>query len=791
MIRVLGSWIVVCLVTFSVAFAGDWPHLRGPNLDGRVAGAGALQDGQFGLKLAWKAPLGPGYSGVAIADGRAVTLYSEGESDWAVALDVKTGKQAWRYRIAEINKGRDGSDDGPLSTPVISDGVVYGLGPKGQLFALRVSDGEKVWSKTLQQDFGAEVPHFGFTTTPLVEGDLLVVQTGGAEGRAISGIDKKTGETRWSLGDEKVEYQSPASMELGGRRQIVAISGRQVQGLEPSTGKVLWEHPLEENDSVGSANPTYAGGDRLLLFASGAAVVLQVGATDDGFEVEELYRSKELGNTYAVPVYHDGHLYGFKGQFLTCVNAETGERVWKSRPPGGRGLILVDWHLVVFGAEGNVVVAEATPEGYREKTRLQALDGSGYTWPSFADGQIFVRNLKEMASVSVVAGSAASIASAGPGAGAGAATEFGKFVRQVETAEGKAAMLDEFMNRNEQFPLVEGAYAHFVYRGDVEEIAITGTMIETGNPEPMERIAGTDFYYRTYELEPGGRWEYQFNRNFDERITDPLNPKTAPGRFGDQKLSVVMTAGYEEPAYLVEYSGGERGTLETFTFKSESLENEREVSVYLPAGYQGSDRSYPLLIVHQGKDWLERGLMANSLDNLIGDRVAPVVVAFVQPIEEWWLEAGGTGTDEYVKMLAKEFVPYLEGKYRLSGEADSRALMGTGYFGVTAAYGAFKHSDVFGGVALQSIALGLGTDDALMEQIRGKNDGITVYLDWNRYELRRIDSDIDFHQDNVTLARALEENGHEFVGGEVLDSYGWGGWRTRTDKILETLFPAN
>jgi len=792
MIRVLGSWIVVCLVALSVAVAGDWPHLRGPNLDGRVAGAGALQDGQFGLKLAWKAPLGPGYSGVAIADGRAVTLYSDGESDWAVALDVKTGKQAWRYRIAEANKGHDGSDDGPLSTPVISDGVVYGLGPKGQLFAVRVSDGEKVWSKSLQQDFGAEVPHFGFTTTPLVEGDLLVVQTGGAEGRAISGIDKKTGEMRWSLGDDKVEYQSPASMELGGRRQIVAISGKQIQGIQPSTGKVLWEHALDENDSVGSANPTHAGGDRLLLFASGAAVVLQVGATDEGFEVKELYRSEELGNTYAVPVYHDGHLYGFKGQFLTCVNAETGERVWKSRPPGGRGLILVDWHLVVFGAEGNVVVAEATPEGYREKTRLQALDGSGYTWPSFADGQIFVRNLKEMASVSVVAGSAASIASAGPGSGAGAfsATEFGKFVRQVETAEGKAAMLDEFMNRNEQFPLVEGAYAHFVYRGDVEEIAITGTMIETGNPEPMERIAGTDFYYRTYELEPGGRWEYQFNRNFDERITDPLNPRTTPGRFGDQKLSVIMTAGYEEPAYLAEPSGGERGTLETFTFKSESLGNEREVSVYLPARYQGSGRAYPLLIVHQGKDWLERGLMANSLDNLIGDRVAPVVVAFVQPIGEWWLEAGGTGTEEYVKMLAEEFVPYLEGKYRLSGEAGSRALMGTGYFGVTAAYGAFKYSDVFGGVALQSVALGLGTDGALMEQIRGEDDGITVYLDWNRYELRRIDSDVDFHQDNLTLALALEENGHEFAGGEVLDSYGWGGWRTRTDKILETLFPA-
>ena len=145
----------------------------------------------------------------------------------------------------------------------------------------------------------------------------------------------------------------------------------------------------------------FVGDDRFLTLTSEGAAVFRVGRSADGFSVELLYVSEALGRNYAPPVYHEGHLYGFRGQVLTCVNAANGERVWRSRPPGGDGLILVEDHLVIFGSAGHVVIVEATPEGYRERARVQALDASSLTWPSFSDGTIFVRNLGEMAAVRI------------------------------------------------------------------------------------------------------------------------------------------------------------------------------------------------------------------------------------------------------------------------------------------------------------------------------------------------------------------------------------------------------
>jgi len=468
--------LVIGVFVGTAAAAGEWPHPRGPNLDGSVGSAGAMRQEQLGLELAWKAPLGLGYSGVAVVGDRAVTLYSDDEANWVVALDTRTGRPLWRHRLGDANKGYDGSDGGPLSSPVISDGMVYALSPEGRLVALSLADGKPGWTKMLAQEFDSAAPHFGFTTTPLVAGDVLVVQTGGNEGRAISGLHRKTGVALWSSGDAKVDYQSPSLMQLAGRPQIVAVSGQQIHGLIPETGQILWEVSLGEEDHADNANPTHIGGDRFLLFVNGEAAVFEASRAVEGYEAREVYRSKELGGTYAPPVYHDGHLYGFKRQFLTCINAKTGERLWKSRPPGGRGLILVDDHLVVFGAEGNVVVVEATPEGYREKSRLQALNASGYTWPSFADGRIYVRNLKEIAAVALGSGATAGTATAQAPTG-----RFGEFVRAVEASDRKAALIDEFLAQTSQLPLIEGNQVHLVYRGKVEDIAVTGTMITRAN----------------------------------------------------------------------------------------------------------------------------------------------------------------------------------------------------------------------------------------------------------------------------------------------------------------------
>jgi len=748
--RIVMTLALLSLVPgLGLAGGTEWPYLRGPDFDGEVAGTELFARGETALALAWRVPLGSGYSGISVAGGRAVTLYSDGESDWAVAVDARSGNELWRYRIDAANKGHDGSDDGPLSTPIIQDDVVYGLGPNGQLFALRLADGEKVWARTLPGDFGSKIPHFGFGTTPLVSGNVLVVQTGGSDGRAISGIDKRTGKTLWSLGDAEVEYQSPAMLRLAGRDQVVAVSGQQVNGIEPATGKLLWEQALGEEDGVGGASPTPAGDNRFLIITGPGAAVYQVDGNDEKYTISEVYRTQALGNTYALPVLHEGHLYGFKGQFLTCVNAGTGELVWKSRPPGGRGLILVDGHLIIFAAKGNIVLARATPEGYVEEARLQAMDGSGYTWPSFAGDKVFVRNLTEMAAINLTAGPAVSLGKAepAPAAAIGSGTAFARFVGQVEAALDRQEMID------------------------------------------LERIQGTNLYYRTYQLEPGTRWEYRFVVNYDDRVLDPRNPRSVPARWDDIGWSELVLPGREVPTHMDEPSGAGRGTIETATFKSEILGDEREVSVYLPPGYTDSDAAYPLLMV-QGLDYLEKGLMANTLDNLIGERVAPVVVAFVAPQRRWWLEAGGTGTEDYTRMLATELVPYLARKYRLLDSPEARALMGKEGFGLSAVYAALKYPDVFGNVAIQSVSLQLGAEDALMGLIAGEpRESLRLYMDWNRYESHSTDSAYDLRQDSERLAGALKEKGYSYTGGEVIDAYGWGSWRARSDRILVAFFP--
>jgi len=768
----------------TAALAADWPHLRGPALDGRTPGGGAL-DSASALEVAWKVPLGSGYSGVAVAGGRAVTLYSDGKTDWIAAFDAATGKQAWRHKLGEAYKGHDGSDDGPLSSPVIGEGHVFAIDARGGLVALRLADGTPAWTRQLVSDFGAKAPDYGFTTTPLVEGRMLIVQAGGSDNRMLVALEARTGTTAWTQGGDGVDYQSPIVMPLAGSRHLVAVGKKSLAGFDPQTGKVLWTKEFPDGTRAGNATPTYIDDDRFLILMGGDARVFRLAKAQSGFDLSELYQSNALGGSYAHPVYHDGHVYGFRGQILTCINAATGERVWRSREPGGDGLILVDGKLVIFATKGNVVVADATPEGYKERARVRALPGSSLTWPSFADGRIFLRNLDALAAVTVRhGGGAAPVATK-----AESKSEFGRWVGQVESASDKTAMVDALFARTAQTPIVEDGYVHFVYRGAAKDVAVAGSMNDTENPEPMRRVEGTDLYYRTYELEPGVRWEYAFQTDYETWGPDPHNPRSVPAIEGDQKLSEVATGGQAPPKFL-ESPTGARGRIDTFALKSQALGADKEVKVWVPPDYDTSKQSYPLLVVNDGTAWLDKGLLATALDNLVGTRVAPVVVAFVPAAGQWWFEAGGSRTDDYARMLAEELVPELEKRYRLIAKPQARAVLGNRFYGFSTAYAAVEHPQVFGKAAIQSVYLGLGhVDDLAIKVGKRTESSPRFYLDWNRFDERNIDRGWDFAQDSRQFADMLRQGGYSFDGGEVVDSYGWGGWRGRIDRVLATLFP--
>lgn len=807
---VLAFGIVVMVTPF---------HVQGveqPEPGGMSYGRGIFDKENFGLEVVWKKVLGPGNSRITVEAGRAATMFSDGQFDNLIALDMHTGKEIWRYRIAATYRGHDGSEDGPHASPIVSEGVVYSLGPAGHLFAVSIDDGREIWATKIDEEFGASLPFWGFASSPVVDEDVLIVQTGGSNGHSILGLNKKTGELLWSVGDDRVGYQSPALLTLAYHRQVITVSNKNLMGIHPRTGKVLWRHQHSTTELDGSSQPGLVSDNTFLLTPSATeyrsdAILYKVKSSSDGFGLAEVWRSNAFRGNYAVPVRYGEYLYGFNRRFLTCVDAATGEAVWKSRQPGGHGLILVDGHLVIWAEEGFVVVAKATPEGYREKARLRTLDRGSSSAPTFAADRILVRNHTQIACIRVTESGDVSEFTSGKSRYDFMKSEFGAFVDKVEAADDKKAIIDEFMNSHEQFPIVEGdSLVHFVYRGQVEDIAVVGSMTDFDSPEAMERIMGTDFYYKSFSVESNARWEYLFNIGFDKFVPDPLNPRFAPDEWGGNVSEVVMP-GWAHPRHLDEPTG-ERGRIESFNFESKVRDNEREVKVFLPLGYDEGEERYPLLIVNKGLQVLERGKMNNSLDNLIGKSVSPVIVAFIglPKGRTSWQQAGGPDsvqeyggplTENHARMLAKELVPYLEEKYRTIPRPDARAIMGNRSAALAALYTAVNYPDVFGKVALQSLRLGptprqssrllhRPVGGAVFKLLRERERlPIQFYLDWAHYELRSSEQGIDVQKDNREFAELLKEKGYTFVGGETADGAGWGSWRARTDRILEAFFP--
>ncbi len=776
---------VVTAVLAAVPAGADWPHPRGPATDGQGDGSGILASEQLGLDNAWRISIGSGYSGIAVADGRVVTQFSAGDHNWAAAFDAMSGAELWRHATGPILKGLDGSDDGPLSSPAIGDGLVYTLDPRGSLAALRLEDGTVAWAKHLEKDLGATAPHFGFTTTPLVADNMVLIAGGGDE-HAITGLNAKTGAIEWRAGSGGIEYQSPTLMTLAGTRQAVAITNTGIVGLQTATGTVLWHHPFGDDERANSAIPTFIGDDSFVTPLSGGIAAFQVAQGTEGWQVKERYRSDAMGRSYAQPVVNDGHLYGFRGQILVCMKAATGERVWRSRPPGGDGLILVDGRLVIFASKGAVVVADASPAGYKERARFASLAGSSLTWPSFDDGRIFIRNLEELAAVRTT--------QRRPAVSSADSMEedhaFGHWLRQVGASDEPQSMVDALWTKHEQLPIVEGQYIHFLFRGDAEEVVLGGSLIDQGAADTLARLAGTDLFYRTYKLEPGGRWEYRFQTDFGDWVTDPRNPRTVPAVRGRGRYSEVVTPGYKIQSALAEPA--RRGNVERFTLTSKALETDKEIDVYLPPGYAEATSPYPLLVVNDGPAWLEKGQLATALDNLIGTRIAPVIVAFVPPAGPWWEEAGGSKTKEYAEMQAKELVPELAKRYRIASEASQRAVLGDRYYGLTTAWTALHHHDVFGHAAIFSPTLSQGHGDDLRAKIGAKEGpNVAFYVDWNRHDHIQVDRGADYGTEARALAASLRANGYALSGGEAADSHGWGAWRNRTGPMLEALFPLN
>lgn len=328
--------------------------------------------------------------------GRGFVAFSDGQTDVLTAFDLATGRELWRAAVGATYRGHGGSEDGPLSTPVVAAGKVFLLNAHGKLFAFDAAAGSQLWSRDLPAELGAVAPHWGFATTPLPVGGTLVVQAGGAESNGLVALDAATGATVWSSQPAKeTGYSSPILATLAGVRQIVGATNDGIFGLKPEDGSILWS--LSRTGEP-RQSPVPLPGDRILLVNWDEAAMFRVKAEGGAWQVAELWRKPVLKSTLSPALYRDGYLYGMNGLYLVCVDAENGEVKWRQKLYGGT-LMMVDGHLAAVGeVSGSFHLIAAAPEGFHEELKAAVFTpgARSLTGAVYASGRFLLRNGEEM-----------------------------------------------------------------------------------------------------------------------------------------------------------------------------------------------------------------------------------------------------------------------------------------------------------------------------------------------------------------------------------------------------------
>jgi len=433
------------------ALADDWPQYLGPKRDGIWRETG-LRDkfAPAGPVVLWRQKCGMGYAGPAVTQGKVFLpdrVLGDGAqnpdnpfakasvtgTDRLRCLDEKTGEEIWKFEHPV--EYRVSYAAGPRCTPTVDGDLLYWLDTMGDLFALETATGKKVWHTNYRKDLGAELPVWGFASHPLVDGDRLICLVGGSEGRGIVAFDKKTGKEIWQAltisGDPG--YNSPVIFDVNGKRVLIIWHSHAVVGLNPETGKKLWQYDWEISAALTAPTARLADGSLLFLtsFYNGS-LLLDIG----GETPKVVWKSKSKGGQAAVepdktvdlhsiiptPWIKDDHIYGVcsYGE-LRCLELKTGKRLWMTRQPtsGGPPARWANAFIIphgdgervfLFNESGELIICKLTPKGYEEIDRAKLLEptnryaaGRTVVWshPAFADKTVFARNDKEIVAVSL------------------------------------------------------------------------------------------------------------------------------------------------------------------------------------------------------------------------------------------------------------------------------------------------------------------------------------------------------------------------------------------------------
>lgn len=393
------------------SIAEDWPQWRGPDRTGISKETGLLKSWpKEGPPLAWRATgLGEGYSSVSVAGGRIYTMGNRAGKEMVIALDAAgEGKEVW---AAEVGPARRVDYPGPRCTPTVDGDQLFALGVDGDLVCLEAGTGQERWRKSLRKDFRGGKPGWGYSESPLIDGERVVVTPGGKEATLVA-LKKESGEPIWKASvprgkretaheikadqGDGAQYSSVIKIDMGGVPQYVQFFETGVAGVSAGDGKFLWRYNKSANGTANISTPIYADGH--VFTASGYGVgggLVRLSSEGNAMKAREVYFTNKMKNHHGGVVLVKDHLYGFDEDVLRCIAFKSGHLVWHNRSVGKGSVAYADGHLYARSEDGPVALIEATPAGYREKGRFEQPDRSGKpAWPHpvISAGRLYLRD---------------------------------------------------------------------------------------------------------------------------------------------------------------------------------------------------------------------------------------------------------------------------------------------------------------------------------------------------------------------------------------------------------------
>jgi len=393
------AWAVAVALAATVVTqaANDWPQYLGPSRNGVYAGP-ALADawGANGPKAVWRKQVGQGFAGPAVVGNRVILFHRVGNEEVLESLDAATGDAVWRYAYPTRYRDDFGFDEGPRAVPVVADGVIYTFGAEGQLHAVDLAKGTRLWSEDTMKRFGVPKGFFGAAGSPLVEGGRVIANVGGDKAGIVA-FEAKTGKVLWTATDDDASYSSGVAATIGGRRLGVFLTRDSLVGLDPASGMVQFQRRWRARiaASVNAATPIIVGDEIFVSAQYGpGAGVLRV----NGSQLADVWTSDDvLSNHYATSVFYNGYLYGFHGRqefgpSFRAVEFETGTVKWSQEQFRAGSVLLAGDRLLITREGGELILASASPQAFKPIARAQILQGVVRPYPALADGLLYVRN---------------------------------------------------------------------------------------------------------------------------------------------------------------------------------------------------------------------------------------------------------------------------------------------------------------------------------------------------------------------------------------------------------------